>query len=213
MEDLSVFNHLMQVNFFGYVYVTKYALPYLQQRNNSNRFPRSVISVTSSMSGKLGVHYRTAYCASKHAVNGFFNVLRNELGPDSPVHITLQCPGWVDTTLRQRHVSSADTGKGIADKSKLLTPQSCVRGMLLAVARGQREELFQFKNRLCNALSTTAPEWVDEQLRKHVDTQTKGGYDVAALFKELFGLKKPKDMFSAPNHQQQQHQPQVQSRL
>lgn len=54
------------------------------------------------MSGKIGVPFRTAYCASKYAVNGFFDVLRNELAVTSPnIKISLLCPGWVDTVCYQ----------------------------------------------------------------------------------------------------------------
>lgn len=69
--DLKLFEKMMQVNFFGYLYVLFYALPYLQKskQNVAN------IGVISSMSGRVGVPLRTSYCASKYAVNGLFDGL------------------------------------------------------------------------------------------------------------------------------------------
>ena len=55
----------MKTNFYANVSLTKYALPYLRKSN-------SHIIVISSMSGKLGLPERSAYCASKFALSGFF---------------------------------------------------------------------------------------------------------------------------------------------
>ena len=53
----------------------------------------------SSYSGEIGLHYRTAYCASKFAVTGFFESLRMEL--QNEVDITLICPVTVETSFRE----------------------------------------------------------------------------------------------------------------
>ena len=62
----------MEVNLYGCVYMTKYALPHLKET-------KGLIVPINSMSGVCGLADRTAYCASKHAVTGFFNALRIEL--------------------------------------------------------------------------------------------------------------------------------------
>ena len=62
----------MDVNFYACMYLTRYALPYLKQTKGQ-------IVCISSMSGLQGFPAKTSYCASKHAVNGFFNSLRMEV--------------------------------------------------------------------------------------------------------------------------------------
>ncbi|KAL8425956.1 hypothetical protein Efla_000933 [Eimeria flavescens] len=89
--DMGLFSRLLDVNFFGYVYCTKYALPHLK-RNHGH------IIVISSISGEIGLPLRSAYCASKFAVTGFFEALRMECGDQ--VDVTICCPPSVKTGMR-----------------------------------------------------------------------------------------------------------------
>ena len=65
LNDLSLYEKVMKTNFYANVYLTKYALPYLRKT-------QAQIIVISSISGKLGLPERSAYCASKFALSGFF---------------------------------------------------------------------------------------------------------------------------------------------
>lgn len=85
--NLEIFKKIMDVNLFGYVNMTKFALPHLMKT-------RGQIIVISSISGVLGLPYRTAYCASKHAVNGFFRSLAYEV--DGKVDITICMPPTIN---------------------------------------------------------------------------------------------------------------------
>ena len=87
--DLKLFRHTVDVNFYGAVYCTYYALPYLKAR-------RGRIVAVSSLGGKVTVPYNTPYCSSKFAMHGFFEALRTELAPNG-VSCTLVCPWWVAT--------------------------------------------------------------------------------------------------------------------
>jgi len=84
IEDLNVYQKVMQTNFFGYLYCTKYAMPYLKKSKGQ-------IVVLSSISGEVGIPLRTAYCSSKFAVTGFFEALRIELD-NHEIAITIVCP-------------------------------------------------------------------------------------------------------------------------
>lgn len=86
----------MDVNFYGYLYMTKYALKYL-------KYSKGQILVLSSMSGEVGLPERTAYCSSKFAVTGFFESLRIEM-ENADVAITLVCPPSVKTPMRDHDV-------------------------------------------------------------------------------------------------------------
>lgn len=69
--EIDVIRRLMDVNFWGTVYCTKYALPYLLQAKGS------LVGIIS-VAGFLGLPGRTGYSASKFAVRGFLNTLRVE---------------------------------------------------------------------------------------------------------------------------------------
>ncbi len=90
----SVYRKVMAVNFFGSLYCTKAAIDSLIAR-------KGIIIVIESLAGVSPLLGRTGYCASKHALHGFFTSLRSELR-DSGVHIMLTCPGFVKTSLQTR---------------------------------------------------------------------------------------------------------------
>jgi len=91
---ISVYRQVMEVNFFGSLHCTKAAINSLIRR-------KGVIIVIESLAGVSPLLGRTGYCASKHALHGFFTSLRSELR-DSGVHIMLVCPGFVETNLQTR---------------------------------------------------------------------------------------------------------------
>lgn len=91
---ISVYRQVMDVNFFGSLHCTKAAINSLIKR-------KGVIIVIESLAGVSPLLGRTGYCASKHALHGFFTSLRSELR-DSGVHIMLVCPGFVETNLQTR---------------------------------------------------------------------------------------------------------------
>lgn len=96
INDLSyeAIDRVMQVNFYGLVYVTKTFLPYFLKR------PEAHIVNTSSMGGFLPVPGQTIYCASKAAVKLFTEGLRSEL-LDTRVKVTLIFPGAIGTNIAQ----------------------------------------------------------------------------------------------------------------
>lgn len=88
----EVYKRLMDINYLGTVALTKALLPYFV-KNNAGHY----VTVTSLM-GKFGSPYRSGYCGAKHALHGFFDVLRMEHGKNG-VDVTLICPGFVSTNL------------------------------------------------------------------------------------------------------------------
>ena len=89
---IEIDRRILEINFFGAITLTKALLPALIADGGGN------ISVTSSMTGKFGFPLRTAYCASKHAVQGYFEALRAELY-DKKVKVTIVSPGRVYTNI------------------------------------------------------------------------------------------------------------------
>jgi len=92
--DISVFEKVMAVNFFGSLYCTKAAIQSLIQR-------RGLIIVNESVAGLAPLLGRTGYSASKHALNGLFTSLRTEIRKKG-AHVMIVCPGFVKTNLQMR---------------------------------------------------------------------------------------------------------------
>jgi len=158
--DLSIYRKMMDVNFMGYVNFTHLCLPELKKRKDAR------IGVMCSMSGRLGIPLRTAYCASKFAVSGFFQVLRNELIQEgADVKITLLCPGWVDTSIRSRHVVESQR---TYEKKKMMSVEDCVQQSLFAIAKGDREERFGGLQSWSPLLIEIFPNFIDGMVRSKV---------------------------------------------
>ena len=90
--DLKVDRKIMDINYMGTIGLTKALLPHFLHQQFGQ-----IVSISSVM-GKMGVPYRSAYAASKHALHGFFDALRGELARDN-IKVTLICPGYVTTNV------------------------------------------------------------------------------------------------------------------
>jgi short-subunit dehydrogenase len=91
-STLSVFQKIININLMGVVALTKAVLPQMIKQKSGH------IVVTSSLSGKLGSPMRSGYCASKHALHGFFDALRAEVFKDN-IKVTMVCPGYIQTDI------------------------------------------------------------------------------------------------------------------
>lgn len=99
--DISVDKKLMEIDYLGTVALSKATLPYFIKQKSGH-----FVTVTSLM-GKFGSPYRSGYCGAKHALHGFFDVLRMEHEKDN-INVTLICPGFVNTDVSR----NALTGDG-----------------------------------------------------------------------------------------------------
>jgi short-subunit dehydrogenase len=134
--DLSVINELMDINFWGTVYCTKYALPAIRKQNG-------VILGVSSVAGYRGLPGRTGYSASKFAMQGFLEALRTEL-LHTGTHVMWVSPGF--TTSNIRNVARSSDGSAQAEtpleESKLMSAEECARLILNAVEKRKRTVIF-----------------------------------------------------------------------
>lgn len=90
--NFHVYQELINVNYLGTVALTKALLPHFIEKGKGH------FAVVSSVMGKFGSPYRSGYCGAKHALHGFFDVLRMEHQKDN-VDVTLICPGFVQTQV------------------------------------------------------------------------------------------------------------------
>jgi short-subunit dehydrogenase len=157
MHDTAPFEELMRVNYFGAMWCTQYALPHLKQSKGR-------IVAMSSLAGKTGVPMRSGYSATKHAMQGFFDSLRIELR-DTGVSVTIICPGFVTSEIRERAFNADGTiiGKGNSpvQETKIMSAEECARISIRAMAARKREVLMGIRGKVGQWIKLIAPGIVD----------------------------------------------------
>lgn len=133
---ISVHERIMRVNFFGTVALTKAVLPEMLKRKSGH------IVVVSSVMGKFGAPLRSAYAASKHALQGYFDSLRAEVHDDN-IKVTLVCPGFIHTNVSFNALQGDGMPHAKMDEGqkKGMSAGTCARKILGAVYKG-REEVY-----------------------------------------------------------------------
>ncbi len=163
IEDMSILQRIMQVNYMGAVYCTRHALPHL-------RASRGRIVGISSLAGRVGVPTRTGYSASKHAMTGFFDSLRIELA-ESGVTVTMIYPGFVATGIREN--ATGPDGKPIAvspvKESQVMSVEDCARRIVAAIERREREVVMTARGKLGLWLKLIAPALVDRIAKRAIE--------------------------------------------
>lgn len=155
VSDWSIFEQIMRVNYFGSLYCTRAALPYLKQS-------RGLIVVVSSLAGKTGVPTRSGYAASKHALHGFFDSLRIEL-LGTGVDVSILCPDFVTSEIRERAFGADGKPLGISPvkEAEVMSAEECARQMIVAIQHRSREVLMSRRGRIGQWLKLIAPGWID----------------------------------------------------
>lgn len=127
--DLKVMRSLMDTNFWGTVYCTKYALPYLLETKGS------VVGVIST-AGYVGLPARTAYSASKFAVRGFLETLRIEHLYDG-LHVMIFAPGFTTSNIRNVALTADGSPQGETPRKeeKMMSAEKVARIMARGIAR------------------------------------------------------------------------------
>lgn len=132
--DMAVYEKIMNLNFFGVVALTKAVLPAMQLQKSGH------ITVTSSISGKLATPMRSGYCASKHALHGFFDALRSEVYQDN-IGVTLICPGYIHTNISLNAVAADGSKFGKMDENQAngMSPEECATRIVDAIYKNKQE--------------------------------------------------------------------------
>ncbi len=108
--DFDVFKKLMDVNYLGTVALSKAMLPHFIASGKGQ------FAVVTSLMGKFGSPYRAGYCGAKHALHGFFDVLRMEHEKDG-IAVTLVCPGFVQTDVAKNALTADGSQQGSQDSA------------------------------------------------------------------------------------------------
>ncbi|MET0635298.1 MAG: SDR family oxidoreductase [Chitinophagaceae bacterium] len=134
LKDASteVIRRVMDINFFGAVYCTKYALESIIAK-------KGTIVGVSSIAGYRGLPGRSAYSASKYALQGWLESIKVEL-MDSNVHVMWVCPGFTSSNIRSAALNkdAQSLGETNMDEGKMMSAEECSRHILKAVNKKKR---------------------------------------------------------------------------
>jgi short-subunit dehydrogenase len=165
--DLKVLHRLMDVNFWGTVYCTKYALPYLIDRKGS------LVGV-SSVAGFHGLPGRTGYSASKFAMHGFLETIRIE-NLKKGLHVMIIAPGFTSTEIRKHALiaNGQEQGESPKDEIKLMTPEYVAGWVLKGIRKKKRNKLLTWDGRITALFQRIVPELVDWAYYKEMSKEPK----------------------------------------
>lgn len=127
---------IMNTNFWGTVILSKAVLPVMIANGGGQ------IVCISSLVGKFGTKFRSAYAASKHALHGYFDSLRSEVY-DQNIDITIICPGFIKTQVSVNALTANGQNQGTMDDAQNngMTADACAEQIVAAV-KNKKEEVY-----------------------------------------------------------------------
>jgi len=153
--DPEVLRRVMDINFFGTVYATHCALPYIRQAKGS------IIGI-SSIAGYRGLPVRSGYSASKFAMNGFLEALRTELLHEG-VHVLTACPGFTTSNIRFTALGASGEVKGetMRDEENMMSAEAVADRILAATQARKRSLILTTQGKLTVFLNKWLPGLMD----------------------------------------------------
>lgn len=161
--NMAVMKNLMDVNFWGTVYCTKFALPYLIKSKGS------VVGIIS-IAGYIGLPARSGYSASKYAVRGFLDTLRVELMKDG-VNVLSVAPGFTASNIRKTALVADGSCQGETPRleSKMMSAEDCAKHIVKSVEKRRSEVILTFiEGKFTVFLKKWCPRLLDKLTYKHM---------------------------------------------
>ena len=160
--SLDTLKRLMDVNFWGAVYCTKFALPYLLESKGS-------VAAISSVAGVHGLPCRTGYSASKYALQGFMDTVRVE-NLKKGLHVMLVVPGFVATNIRRTALVADGSAQGESprDEDKMMTPEELARRIARGLQKRKRQLTTSYEGKLTPLLKLISPSLLDKLFYNHM---------------------------------------------
>lgn len=158
--ELDTIRKVMDINFWGTVCCTKFALPYITAN-------KGTIVGVSSIAGYRGLPGRSGYSASKFAVNGWLESLRTEL-LDSGTNVMWVCPGFTTSNIRNAALNSTGQSQGESPLSedKLMSAEECAAHILDAIEKRKRTLVLTFTGKRTVFMNRFFPALADKLVRK-----------------------------------------------
>lgn len=160
--DLSVLKRLMDVNFWGAVYCTKYALPHIQASRGS-------ITGVSSVAGVHGLPARTGYSASKYALTGFLETIRIE-NLKKGVHVMVAMPGFTASNVRFSALTANGSSQGESPRKeeKMMSSEEVAHRIAVGIYKRKRHLLMEFQGRASWIIKKLCPTLLDKLFFNHM---------------------------------------------
>lgn len=136
--ELSAFKQVVDVNFYGTVFCTKYALPYLISSKGS------LVGIIS-VAGHVGLPARSAYSASKFAVRGFLDTIRLE-NLYTGLHVLVAAPGFTASEVRKSALTANGSPQGETPRAeeKMMSAEQCAYLIANSIEKRQRSLVLTF---------------------------------------------------------------------
>lgn len=169
--DLSVIKNVMDINFWGTVYCTKYALPYLLKSKGS-------VAGISSIAGYVGLPARTGYSASKFAMQGFLEALRTE-NLENNLHVLIACPGFTASNIRNTALTANGTSQGESprEEEKMMSAEEVATHIFKAIKNRKPSLVLTFEGKMAVLLKKFFPSllqrMVFNKMKKEADSPLK----------------------------------------
>jgi short-subunit dehydrogenase len=153
--EISVLKRLFDVNFWGAVNCTKYALPYLIEQKGT------VVGV-SSVAGFVGLPGRTGYSASKYALHGFLETLRVE-NLRNGLHVLIMCAGFTKSDIRKKALTADGTPQGFTprEEEKMMMPEDVARAIVKAIKRHRNYVILTILGKMTALVKRIAPRFIE----------------------------------------------------
>jgi short-subunit dehydrogenase len=164
--ELDVIRRLMDVNFWGTVYCTKYALPYLLDAHGS-------VTGIISIAGFMGLPGRSGYAASKFATRGFLNTLRVE-NLKKKLHVLVVAPGFTASNIRKSALVADGNQQGESPRveDKMMSAERCARIIVQGIRKRKREIVMTFvEGKISVFLSKWWPGLLDKLAYNHMSKE------------------------------------------
>lgn len=161
--DLDVIHRVMDVNFWGTVNCTRFAIPYLLASKGS------LVGIIS-VAGFLGLPGRTGYSASKFAVRGFLNTLRVE-NLKRGLHVLVAAPGFTASNIRKTALTATGSQQGESPRAenKMMTAERCAEIIVNGIEKRKREIVMTLvEGKISVFLSKWWPSLLDKLAYNHM---------------------------------------------
>ena len=165
--ELKVLKQVMDVNFWGTVYCTKYALPAILKTKGS------IVGIIS-IAGYMGLPARSAYSASKYAVRGFLDTLRVE-NLRTGVHVLVAAPGFTASNIRNTALLADGSPQGDSprDETKMMSSEEVAKRIAKAIRQRKAELILTFiEGKFSVFLKKIFPRYLDKVVYKHMAKET-----------------------------------------
>jgi short-subunit dehydrogenase len=158
---IEIDRKIMEVNFFGQVALTKSVLPQMLKQKSGQ------VIVISSISGKFGFYLRSAYAASKHALQGFFESFRLETESEG-IRTLIVSPGKIKTNISLNAVKADGSSHAQMDKSTEtgMSAEECAAQIIAAMKAGKEEVLIGGREIKAVWIKRHFPGWFGKIIRK-----------------------------------------------